>query len=176
MASIDPSKLQKFHKGELKFIQLFNVDAKQIAAIFWVGHNFFKGGQLERAKNIFEVLAVLDDKLAYVQSMLGAIHHLQENYNVALVYYTRALEFFPEDINSLTNRGEVYVKLGHFEEAASDLKKAIDLDPEMNHPSANRARLLALLATDSLKSIKEKGEGALPDLKKRVEERLRSPR
>ncbi len=56
----------------------------------------------------------------------------------------------PVDIHALTNRGEIALKLGRLQEAASDFKAAMDLDPARKHPAANRARLLVLLALDAV--------------------------
>jgi|SRR3990172_3394907 len=161
MRGLDRNKIAKFHKGELKFVQVFGLDADQIASVLVSGHNFFCEGRLEEAKNIFEGLAVLDPKNPYVHSMLGAVYQRMQQYEPAIFCYTTALEIFPSDISALTNRGEIYLNLGRFEEAANDLKKAIELDPEKKHPSANRARLLATMAAESLRLVKEKRFSAL---------------
>ncbi len=79
---------------------------------------------------------------------------------------------FPQDINSLANRGEVFLRLGKFKEAADDLKKAIELDAEKKHPSANRARMLIAITQEALKLVQEKGVQALVDEKKKVDSRL----
>jgi Flp pilus assembly protein TadD, contains TPR repeats len=161
MPRIDRKTFERWQRGEIKLANLFGVDAKQIAALFLTGYNMFSEGRLDEAKGIFEGITALDDKNVYAFSILGAIYQKQENYNVALARYNQALLLFPEDINSLTNRGEVYLKLGKFDEAAADLKKAIELDPTRQHPSANRARLLVALVTDALKTAKEKGVEAV---------------
>ena len=166
MPGVDKTKLEKFRRGEGRFVQIFNIDAKQVASLIVVGHNFFAQGKLQEAKDIFEGLAVLDPNNPYLHSMLGAICQQMQQYDVAILRYSRALELFPQDINALTNRGEIYLNLGKFQDAAKDLKTAIDLDPRKKHPSANRARLLAAMATESLKVAKEKGADAVQRLQK----------
>jgi Flp pilus assembly protein TadD len=156
MPGVNKNRLEQFGKGELKFTQIFNFDAHQIASLFICGHNFFSQGRLKEAKSVFEGLAVMDPNNAYTNSILGAIHQGMEEYDVAIVRYTRAIELFPQDIVSLTNRAEIYLNMGKFLEASEDLKKVIQLDPERKNASANRARLLAALTAESLQEVKQK--------------------
>ena len=172
MANASKEKVQNFKKGQLKLAQVFDVDAKQIASILLTGHTLYAQGRLDDAKRVFEGLAVLDGKNPYVQGILGAIYQKQEKYDIAVARYTLALNIFPQDVNSLANRGEIYLKTGNFKEAAADFKKAIELDPARKHPSANRARILVALTQEALKLTKEKGVGAVKDAKKRIDQQL----
>jgi Flp pilus assembly protein TadD len=156
MPGVNKQKLEQFGKGELRFTQIFNFDPDQIASLLICGHNFFSEGRLEEAKRIFEGLAVLDPNNPYINNILGAIYQGLEQYDIAVLRFTRALELFPQDIVSLTNRAEIYLNQGKFLEASEDLRKAIALDPERKNPSANRARLLAALTTESLEEVKQK--------------------
>ena len=156
MPGVSKSKLEQFGKGEIRFTQIFNFDADQIAALLICGHNFFSQGRLKEAKNIFEGLALLDPDNPYANSILGAIYQSMELYDIAILRYTRAIEIYPQDIVSLTNRAEIYLNQGKFLDAAEDLKKVIEFDPESRNPSANRARLLASLTAESLQQAKEK--------------------
>ena len=172
MATIDSEKLVRIKRGELKPTQALRVDSGQIAALLMAGHTLFSQGQFEDAKKIFEGLAALDGKNPYVHGILGAIYQRQEKYDVALARYSIALNIYPKDINSWTNRGEIFLKCGKFKEAAADFKMAIELDPESKNPSANRARLLVALTTEALKLAKEKGVSAVYDAKKRIDQQL----
>ena len=154
MAGIDKTKLERYRKGELKFTQIFELSAGQMAAVLACGHNFFSEGRLEEARRIFEGLAVLDPNHPYLHTMLGAIHQRMEQYEKAVVRYTVALKLYPNDIHALTNRGEIYLMLGKFLEAAGDLKKVLDLDLREKNPLANRARMLSVLAADALQKVR----------------------
>jgi Flp pilus assembly protein TadD len=155
MPGIEKAKLDKFRKGELKFVQIFNIDAKQIASILTAGYNFFTQRRFKEAGAIFEGMALLDPKNPYVNNLLGAIYQQTLQYDKAILRYSIALENFPADIGALTNRGEIYLTLGKFQEASNDLRKAIELDPRKKHPSANRARLLAGVIAELLVSMKD---------------------
>lgn len=152
MPGLDKNKLELFRRGEVKFMHVFNMDAKQMASLLVTGHNFFSQGRIEEARLIFEGLSLLDPRNAYVNCILGAIYQQMGKYDQSVFRYTLALEIFPKDIQALTNRGEIYLKVGKFRDAAHDLKAAIDLDPGKAHPAANRARLLASMAVEALSS------------------------
>src|SRR5207244_1274932 len=100
MAEISQQKIEKFKRGELKFGQLFDIDADQVAALILTGQNMIQQGRLEDAKTIFEGLAALDGKNPYVFGVLGSIYQKEENLNLALAHYSKALELFPNDIYS----------------------------------------------------------------------------
>jgi Tfp pilus assembly protein PilF len=165
-------KVEKVKKGELKFSDLLNLDSKKIAALLLLGHTYYAQGQLDEARKVFEGLALLDGKNAYVHGILGSIYQQQERFDLAIARYTMALTNFPGDINSLANRGEVYLRLGKFKEAADDLKEAIELDPEKIHPAANRARMLIAITEEALKLVQERGVEGLVEEKRLAESHL----
>lgn len=155
MPAIEKNKLDQFRKGEIKFTQLFHFQGKQIASILQCGYNFFTQGRLQEAKSIFEGLSLLDPDTPYVNCVLGAIYQRLGKNDLAIVRYSHAIKLFPHDIVALTNRAEIYLSEGKFVEAAADLKKVIELDPENKNVSANRARLLAAITSESLRLVKE---------------------
>lgn len=161
MERVEIGEVKDFRKGETKLTQLFELNAKQVAALLMTGHKLYQLGRIKDAKSIFEGLDTLDGSIAYAHGILGAIYQKEEKYDPAVERYDTALKLFPQDINSLTNRGEIHLKLGRFEQAAADLEKAMELDPERSHPAANRARMLVCLVQDALRLAKEKGTEAV---------------
>lgn len=138
--------------------------ADEWAALLLTGYNFFKQGRLTEAARIFEGLVVLDSHNPYVQGMLGSIYQKQKEYELAVIRYNNAVELNPNDIHSLVNRGEIFLKLGKFQEAANDLKKAIELDPARKNGAANRARLLVSIVKDAISIAQQDGIQALQKL------------
>jgi Flp pilus assembly protein TadD len=128
----------------------FQPNPQQTAALMAAGYRWYEQGRLRDAKRIFEGLSVLDTKNVYVHGILGSIHQKEQNFDSAISRYTIAIALFPSDPNLFTNRGEIYLKLGKLDEAAADLKTAIELDPSKKHPAANRARMLVRAVQDSL--------------------------
>jgi tetratricopeptide (TPR) repeat protein len=152
-----------------KVAEVLGIKTRQIAALVVTGYRFYKQGRTNEAMKIFEGIAVLESHNPYVQGILGSIYQKLEQYEPAIIRYNNALSLLPDDINSLTNRGEIFLKLGRFQEAAHDLKQAIQLDPEKKHPAANRARLLVALVHDAITLTKQKGTIALEEIRKQAE-------
>jgi tetratricopeptide (TPR) repeat protein len=117
---------------------------------------------------------ILDTGNPFVHAMLGSIYQKQEQFQLAFLHYSRAIQSFPQDIGSLINRGEIFLRFGKFKEAADDFKAAMDLDPEQQNPSANRARLLSRLAQESLLVAREKGLQAALDEQNQLKNDLRT--
>jgi tetratricopeptide (TPR) repeat protein len=131
--------------------------ADQWTALLVTGYNFFRQGRLEEAAKIFEGLVILDSHNPYIQGVLGSIYQKQELYDLALIRYNNALALNPADISALSNRGEILLKLGKFQEAAQDFKQAIELDPVKENGAANRARLLVSIVRDSISLAQQNG-------------------
>jgi tetratricopeptide (TPR) repeat protein len=142
-----------------KMIDVLGINTRKIAALLVTGHRMYMQGRLNQARKIFEGLVALDSSSHYVHGILGSIYQKQKQYDLALVHYNNAIALFPDDINSLTNRGEIFVQFGKFQEAANDFKKAIALDPDRKDPAANRARLLVSLAQEAIALAKQKNKG-----------------
>lgn len=138
----------------------FEVNPRQTAALLLTGHRLYSHGRQDDARNIFEGLAALNGRNPYVYGILGSIDHKEGKLEQAISFYTLAIDLFP-DLYSLANRGEVYLKLGKFKDAADDFRNVIGLNPKVNHPAAARARLLAGLAQDALRIANEKGIHAI---------------
>jgi Flp pilus assembly protein TadD len=130
----------------------FQPNSKQAAALMACGFQWYEQGRLRDAKRIFQGLALLDPGNAYAHGLLGVIHQKEQNYDAAISEYSLAISLFPKDANLFTNRGEIYLKLGRLEQAAEDLRHAIELDPSKKDPAANRARILVCAVADSLQN------------------------
>jgi tetratricopeptide (TPR) repeat protein len=156
------------HEIQQKMIDSMGINSEQIAALLITGHCCYTQGRLEDARKIFEGLVVLDGSNHYVHGILGSVYQRQNQFDLALLHYSNAITLFPNDVNALTNRGEIFVKLGRFQEAAEDFTKAIQLDPDRKDSAANRARLLVSIVQDALTLAKENGISALEDVKKRL--------
>jgi Tfp pilus assembly protein PilF len=173
MPRLDGKQVGKIARGELKTAQIVDIDADQIAAALMVGHLLHQQGKIQEAQKIFEGLLVLDTKNPFVHSILGSIYQQQERLLWAFYHYSRAIQAFPQDIASLTNRGEIHLRFGTFKYAAADFKAAIDLDPQGENPFANRARLLSRLAHQSLQLVKDSGISAAVEAQNQVKQSIR---
>lgn len=154
-------KTKNLNSVERTVTEPFKVSPRQMAALLLTAHKLYSFGRLDDARNILEGLAALNGKNPYVYGILGSIYQKKGKWEQAIASYTLAIHLFSEDLYSLANRGEVYLKLGKFKDAADDFRNVIGLNPKVNHPAAARARLLAGLAKDALRIANEKGIHAI---------------
>jgi tetratricopeptide (TPR) repeat protein len=167
--SMDPIQNQTAN-ADLKLTQRLGMNSRQEAALLQMGFRFYQQGRFDDAKNIFEGLALLDEKNAYVHGILGSLYQREDKVEAAITSYNAAILLFDEDIDSRTNRGELFLKLGKFQEAAEDFAIVLRLDPQRKNRSANRARLLIAITQDALKLGKEKGIEAVEQERKRLKQ------
>jgi len=168
MPAVNAEKMEQFKKGKASLIDLFEIDAKQIAALLMTGYLLYESGQYQQAKDIFEGFLILDPGNPYVHGILGSIYQKEGKYAAAIDRYNVAVALFPDDINSRSNRGEVFLAQGKYPEAAADFRHAISLDSAGTHPSANRARMLVALMQQILQLAKEHGLDAVLDATKQT--------
>lgn len=141
---IDAAKkeAEKLLEGDLSWADMSQYTPEKLYQIAETGYERFKMGQYDSAEKIFRGLTVLDTNNYYYHQMLGAVFQRKDMWAEALVEYSIALDINPRDLVSLTNRGEVYLKIGVMELAEKDLDQATLLDPKNEDRWANRARML----------------------------------
>lgn len=135
-------KVQDFLEGKVGWGDVFHFTPEQKQQIAELGYAHFKVGRYQDAERFFKVLSILEWDNYYYHSMLGSILQHQKRDGEAIVEYTQALESNPDDIVSLTNRGEIFMKHGWMLDAKKDFEKAIALDAGGANAWANRARVL----------------------------------
>ncbi|HVG62840.1 MAG TPA: tetratricopeptide repeat protein [Hyalangium sp.] len=122
------------------------------------GFELYEQGDYESARLIFEELSEKDPSEAYYRTALGAIFLAEDELELALENFNKALELNPKDSAALVNRGEVHLRLGNIIEAAQDFARAVDLDPENKDPLTMRARLLAAAALETVEAAQRSAQ------------------
>jgi tetratricopeptide (TPR) repeat protein len=150
---VQKEKIEKYNKGEITLAEVMNITAQQETALISLSYTFYSNGRLDDASKILEGLTVIDNNIPYVCTLLGSIYQKKKDYQKAIEQYTRALTLNSRDTYSFVNRGEILLLHGKFQEATSDLMKAIETDPDKKHPAANRARVLLALTQDAVKAL-----------------------
>jgi tetratricopeptide (TPR) repeat protein len=135
-------KIKDYIDGKIGWSELFNFTPQMLYQMAEFGYTQFKVGRYEDAERVFKVLTVLDWNNHYYHSMMGTILQRQKRFGEAIAEYSQAIELHPQDVVSLTNRGEIFLQHGLLTEAEVDLSKAIALDPKAENKWANRARML----------------------------------
>jgi len=70
----------------------------------------------------------------------GYFHAEEGQYDQALSYLTKALEYDPRHVRAYTVRGYAYFQKGQYDQAISDLTKALEINPRNADVYSNRAR------------------------------------
>lgn len=128
--------------------------AEEIRLIADLGYALAEYGRDEEALTIFEGLAALAPATAYFQSALGALKLRMGDLAGAAIHLNAVLAADPEDLASLVNRGELYMKLNENELAMNDFLTLLAL-PQVkaiseSSPYAIRSRaLLSVLKGDA---------------------------
>ncbi len=138
--------------GQVSTRQKLGVSDQEFQAMGEIGAMYYRHGNLDKARTIFEGLVELDPSSAAAHSALGALLTRTEEFDKALRHLDRAVELDPTEIAPYVNRAEIFIRQGRAEDAVANLKKAVALDPHEKDPSANRARAMALGIAQALKS------------------------
>jgi tetratricopeptide (TPR) repeat protein len=132
-----------------KSIDLSLDEILEIAAI---GSIFYKQGNLEKAKAVFEGLVELDAEIFEIQSCLGAFYTRIRDDEKAIVHLDKAILLNPMNVAPYVNRAEVNIRRFKIEEVVADILTVIRLDPKIGNPDANRARTMLLGIYDAFKT------------------------
>lgn len=128
---------------------------------------YFGGGDLKHAfKDINELLrsdGLEGEVLASGLQLRGVLSLRKGSGKSALADFTAAIKTTHENESlrsvCFANRGITFINLGRFDEAVSDLNKAIELDPKSSFAYAGRG--LAYLREDRVESSRRDAEKAL---------------
>lgn len=124
--------------------ELLGLTEQRFQAIGQAGVTFYRQGQLEKARKIFEGLVRLDPDSGATHAALGALYTRMRQYDEALKHLNRAIELSPTQVAPYVNRAEIMIRQQRIELAVADLKQAMALDPAGASPVAGRARAMAL--------------------------------
>ncbi len=154
-----PERLQAVVEDRMTLRELHRFSGEEMRQMASVGYQLYEQGRFKEAKIVFEGLSVLDPQETYYLSAVGAIYVAEENLPMAEQVFNAALTINPKDTSAYVNRGEVYLRQGKLVEAAADLKKVVELDPEVKDPMTLRARALAQVALEGFARAKAEVAG-----------------
>lgn len=87
-------------------------------------------GNINKAKELYLHILEINDEVPYVHAMLGGLEFDNENYNVALIYFEKAILLKPNSPGAIELRGECKEYLCRYKEAVQDYNLAIELKPD----------------------------------------------
>jgi tetratricopeptide (TPR) repeat protein len=145
----------KFVNKQATLSQLMGITVDQTYALAEYAYTLFQQGRIREARQIFEALVIQNPIDGYMHFMLGAIYWKMDMPEEAVEEYGVAIQIDPNNIAAYTNRGEILLQHGEFEDALEDLRTAIELDKRGDDPFALRARALASATAEVIKTLLE---------------------
>lgn len=136
--------LYRFLTDQITYSQLTGVSQKELSRISEIAHIKLKHGRIHEAQKIFDCLVQLDNKNPFYRVCLGGAYQKLNRFVDAVYEFSEALKLKKDDLPSLVNRGEIYLKHKNYKRAAEDFRSAILLDPHGRNMYANRARSLVI--------------------------------
>ena len=135
-------RVDRWLKGQFNSAELYEISPQLFRALAEYGCMLYEQGKYDSARVIFEALAAINSSDSNVQKFLGSIYQIQKKWDAAYYHYTQSLKISSDDLFVIVNRGESLIHAQRPREAAEDFKRAIQLDPQGNHPAGRRARVL----------------------------------
>lgn len=162
---ITASEAEAMIRGEVTlgaFLGLKNEDLYRFAE---TGHQLLQAGSTQQALKIFEGLVAASPHDSVFHTQLAATYMTLERFDEAFDAYDQALKFNSSNVDALVGRGEVFLRRGKVPEALADLGKAIQLDPQLQRRSTQRARATLMALKQKVDQAQTGGAAAKPPAK-----------
>jgi tetratricopeptide (TPR) repeat protein len=134
------NKILDIHSGTFKQLNILNTLYKTIAE-----EQFIDIKIIQEIIKIDDIEKKLDDpyyKVFFFNIVGGAFYTLKDHDN-AIVFYDKALEISPNNVDILNNKGLALSAIGRNEEAIECYDKAIEIEPQNIAPYINKVFALA---------------------------------
>jgi Flp pilus assembly protein TadD len=148
---IDPDKLPallpKWASGQITLKELKGYSDDELYAIAHTGYFFLMQGKNNEARTLFEGLVAIDPRNDYYYRALGVIFHKLGDAERALKQFGYAIRVAPRAPAAYVNRAEVYISTSRYQDAAGDLRRALEHMGPRDTALARKARALLGVVT-----------------------------
>ncbi|KIX12219.1 tetratricopeptide repeat protein [Dethiosulfatarculus sandiegensis] len=131
---------KEFLSAEFEFGNALKVDDKNVRANYGLGQTYMATGEVKKAKDIFKKLVNIDDVTSprhkHIFNDFGIQLRKLGMYKEAVMHYRKALAITQNDENLWFNLGRALFEGGSKEQAAKALRKALDLNPDLEEAKA----------------------------------------
>ena len=88
---------------------------------------------IDLALNLLEKAVELEPSDGYILDSLGWAHYLSNSYEKSVYFLEKAVSFLPNDPTLNDHLGDAYWKSGRYDEAQSQWKRVLIIDPEFKN-------------------------------------------
>jgi predicted Zn-dependent protease len=146
---------EKWLSGEVTLRELLGLSDAQMRKMAEKAHQWVEQARFADARVALEGLIALEPRQSYFWAALGAVDLAEGKWVLAERRCSYALTLDERQIAAYVNRGEASIRLGKFESAAADLRRAMELEPNGASPLHARARALAQGVLQSVQRARE---------------------
>lgn len=118
--------IPKWAAGEVTLKELKEYSDGELFAVARIAYYFMMQGKTDEARVLFEGLVAIDPRNDYYYRALGTIFQKIGDNERAIRQFGYAIHINAASALSYVNRAEVYILLERYEEAAADLRKALE--------------------------------------------------
>jgi serine/threonine-protein kinase len=123
----------RWKESESHLNRAIELDPKSSAAHKWLGVLLTSMGRAEAAEKAFDRALQLDPKNWAALLDLGVLRYRTEDFAKAAEKWEEARALCPDNVRILANLSAAYHKLDLYEDAASVLQRAIEIQPSAQH-------------------------------------------
>lgn len=147
---------QRLISGDISPAQFLGLSQERLYEIAALGHRLLTEGRAQQALTLFKGLVAASPYDSVFHCHLAAAYVLAEHYPEAMEEYTHALQLNIANVDALVGRSELFLREGKVAEALSDIQAALQLDPQAQRETTQRARTNLLV----LKKMADEVEAA----------------
>lgn len=100
--------------------------SEELQSIAQIAYYMMMQGKMKDAQTLYEGLVALDPSQEYYFRALGVLAQKNNDSQLALRHFGYAIQLAPHKPEGYVNRTEIYIFLGQPEQAAVDLKEALN--------------------------------------------------
>ncbi len=120
-------KKNQYVRAKIQFYRAISKNSQFVPSYIDLSKCFIELGEFKRAKQILLAAENFDSNNPEVCYNLGYVYNALDDYNLSILYYTKALNLTPMFAPAYINRGLVYLYLNKKDMACSDFKQACNL-------------------------------------------------
>lgn len=142
-------ELKNYDKAFLYAKKASEIDENDMSYKYHIAYCLDRLNQTDEAKIILEDILKIDKTDSSTLSFLGIIHCQKLEYDIALDYQLKVIEYFPDFDGGYNDVGNTYRLLKNYEKAFEYVYKCLELNPKNYFASGTLAEIYAELDNEN---------------------------
>ena len=127
-------RLNKWEKAEEDLKMAMTLQPNDPYVINYLAYSWLdRKMNIDLALNLLEKAVELEPSDGYILDSLGWAHYLSNSYEKSIYFLEKAVSFLPNDPTLNDHLGDAYWKSGRYDEAQSQWKRVLIIDPEFKN-------------------------------------------